>query len=67
MNLYDFTYLIEKIEKAEYETEPFKHIYIENFFSSQHLDEILSSTEISSPKGLSDGDFKNFHQKHNPY
>ena len=51
---YDFTYLVEKIKKAHFESEPFKHIYIEDFFSKEHFAEIISSAEISSPAASND-------------
>ncbi len=41
-----FDYLIDKIRAAEFDTNPFSHIYIENFFSPQHLREITRSAEI---------------------
>lgn len=54
MGNYDFGYLIEKIETQDFDTLPFKHIYIENFFSKEHFDEIISSKEISSPTANND-------------
>jgi hypothetical protein len=53
---YDFGYLVEKIKKARFETDPFKHVYIEDFFTSEHLEQILSSVEISSPRASTDID-----------
>lgn len=64
---YDFSYLIDKIMDAEFSKEPFKHIYLEDFFTVEHFDEILASEEISAPsakndrdliKGLRDNGFK---------
>lgn len=46
---YDFNYLIKKIEEAEFLHTPFKHLYIENFFSDQHFSEIIQCNEIKSP------------------
>lgn len=54
MGNYDFRYLIEKIAVKDFEVEPFKHIYIEDFFSKEHFEEILASDEISSPSAISD-------------
>ena len=51
---YNFRYLIDKIEAQEFETLPFKHIYIEDFFSKEHFEEIISSAEISSPNAAND-------------
>ena len=51
---YNFDYLIEKINDIDFETSPFKHIYIENFFSAEHFDEIQSAQEIASPQAKND-------------
>ena len=51
---YDFDYLIEKMESQDFELNPFKHIYIEDFFSNEHFDEIISSAEISAPVAKDD-------------
>jgi len=51
---YDFNYLIEKIKQAEFSSEPFKHIYIENFFSPEHFSSILEAPEITLPESGSD-------------
>ena len=51
---FDFDYLIEKIRSTEFKTEPFKHLYIEDFFSGEHLEDIKSSTEIASPQADND-------------
>lgn len=45
----EFEYLLEKIEKAKFSMEPFKHIYIENFFSEEHFQKIVNSEEIKLP------------------
>jgi len=50
----DFDYLIEKIEKAEFEFSPFKHLYIESFFSDDHFNEIKNSEEIAAPQAKND-------------
>lgn len=42
-----YDYLIEKIQKAPFETRPFKHIYLEDFFSKSDFDEIINSNQIS--------------------
>lgn len=41
-----FYYLLEKIEKAEFRWEPYKHIYLENFFSEEDFAEIISDSQI---------------------
>ena len=45
-----FSYLIDKIDKASFEDQPFKHIYIENFFNNSDFEEIITSDEISVPR-----------------
>lgn len=47
-------YLSEKILKAEYTIEPFKHIYIENFISPEHFKEIISCEQIKAPEVSTD-------------
>ena len=42
-NLY---YLIEKLEKAEFISEPFDHLEIENFLSEEHFNIINSDSQI---------------------
>ena len=42
-----FRYLIEKIEKASFVSDPFKHIYIENFFDEKDFYELTSDTQIT--------------------
>ena len=42
----EFSYLIQKIESAEWELQPFKHIAINNFINSSDFNEIISCDEI---------------------
>ena len=42
----DLSYLTEKILNAKIETNPFNHIYIEDFFSTEHFNEIINSDQI---------------------
>lgn len=51
---YDFSYLIKKIRESDFSLKPFRHVYLENFFSDTHFKEILNSTEITSPKATND-------------
>ncbi len=53
---YDLSYLIKKIEESDFQVTPFRHIYIENFFSQQHFNEIVQSNEIKSPEASSDAE-----------
>lgn len=51
---YDFGYIVQKIEDSNFSVEPFKHIYIEDLFSETHFNEIINSTEISTPNATND-------------
>ena len=42
----EFSYLSNKIEKCEFSTLPFKHLYIENFLSDEHFKLILNDKQI---------------------
>jgi hypothetical protein len=52
----NFNYLIQKIEKAKILSEPFLHIYIENFFDENDFQEIINSSGIKTPKFNSDSE-----------
>lgn len=54
--MYDFNYLIEKIKLADFSESPFKHIYLDSFFSDDHFKEIISSEEIEAPSADNDED-----------
>ena len=41
-----FKYLIDKILKEDFKKEPFKHIYIENFFEEEDFDLIVNLSLI---------------------
>lgn len=43
----DFRYLIDKIQTAALEAEPFCHLYIEDFFAPNHFQEIITSSEVA--------------------
>lgn len=49
-------YLIEKIKGADFEKEPFEHIYIENFFSDEDFKKLISEPDILLPTVSSDGE-----------
>ena len=51
---FNFQYLLEKLRAAEILEEPFRHIYIENFFSEVHFEAIVSASELLAPKASSD-------------
>ena len=42
----DFSYLLEKIKEIDFTKKPFKHIYIENFFSENHFTKLTNSPQI---------------------
>ena len=56
---YNFDYLSEKISNAKFINEPFKHLYIENFFSPEHFDEIINSAEIRCSPASNDEELIN--------
>jgi len=49
-----FEYLLSKIAQADFETVPFRHIYIRDFFEKQDFSQIVSSPEILIPSAESD-------------
>ena len=53
---YNFDYLIEKINIADFSKSPFKHIYIEDFFDEIHFQEITKSKEIAPPLATNDNE-----------
>lgn len=53
---FSFQYLLEKLRDAKFLKEPFRHIYIENFFSDAHFESIISTWELTSPEASNDED-----------
>ena len=51
-----FSYLIDKINEQDFKLEPFKHIYIENFFNDSDFKKIISSNEINLSRSENDND-----------
>jgi len=49
-----FEYILEKIKKADFEEKPFKHIYIEDFFSKEDFAMIVADPQINVPRASSD-------------
>jgi len=41
-----FSYLIDKISNTKFETTPFKHLEINNFFKEEHFNEIITKNLI---------------------
>ena len=48
-NFKEFAYLSDKIASAEFSTDPFNHIYVENFLSDEHLELLIASNQINLP------------------
>ena len=46
----DFNYLIDKISEASFNFEPFKFIYIQDFFTKDHFDRITKCKQITVPQ-----------------
>jgi hypothetical protein len=42
-----FDYLVEKIQRAEFHTQPFRYLYIEGWLSDQHFAEIIEDPQIN--------------------
>jgi hypothetical protein len=42
-----FSYLLDKVRAASFETTPFKHVYIRDFFSAEHFSRITGDRQIS--------------------
>lgn len=49
-----FDYLTEKVRSAHFTSEPFQHIYIENFLSEEHFRSIITADEIKLPPADTD-------------
>jgi hypothetical protein len=49
-----FAYIVEKIAKAKFSETPFRHIFIDRFFSDEHFDEITKAQEVNVPITVSD-------------
>lgn len=49
-----FEYILEKVENAELRSAPYRHLYIADFFSPEHLDAILNAPEIRIPSQQTD-------------
>lgn len=52
----DFKYLIDQIYNADFLSEPFKHIEINNFLSEQHFNMVVNAEEINLPEFKNDYD-----------
>ncbi len=43
----EFDYILHNINDADFIDAPFRHIYLENFFSERHFGEIIKSREVN--------------------
>lgn len=55
----DFDYLIEKIRETDFCDVPFEHIIIEEFFTQEHFDKIVNSTQIKAQQFTSNEEVVN--------
>ena len=51
---YDFGYLIDKVRAAPMRDDPFRHLYIPDFFSDEHFRAIVAAPEIDLPAAGND-------------
>ena len=47
--MYNFNYLLKKIEEAPFIDKPYKHLWIEDFLSNEHFEELTSLRQINTP------------------
>ena len=45
----EFDYIIDKIQRAEFQQHPFPHLYIEDFLSDDHLHRVITDRQIRLP------------------
>lgn len=58
-----FDYVIDKIRLANFESEPFKFIYLENFLSDEHFEIITSDPQVDFPVfALTEHMIEHFHE-----
>ena len=55
-NIDEFSYLLKKIELAEFNHDPFPHVQINNFFSEDHFSQIINSKQIKLPEQKSNSE-----------
>lgn len=48
--MHNFNYIIDKINSAEFDFNPFKHVYIEDFLSNEHFNHIINLDQVNLPK-----------------
>ena len=50
----DFSYILKKIESAEFADSPFRHLEINNLFEDRDFAEITASVDVTLPEVLND-------------
>lgn len=55
----EFSYLSDKVKTADFLTDPFSHIIVEEFFKDEHFDRIVNSKQIKTPEYRSHSDVVN--------
>ena len=45
-----FAYLLERVEDAPFETEPFPHLWLTEFLAAEDLEEVLQAPEVALPR-----------------
>lgn len=51
-----YDYILKKIDEAQVINEPFQHLQINDFFSSEHFEEIIQSREVNIKLSKDDND-----------
>lgn len=58
-----FQYLIDKIQHTGFREVPFRHVYIEDFFTAEHFDVIRRDSQLDLPRVSSTEDLINMLQR----
>lgn len=48
----EFDYLIQRVAEAPFQTEPFRHLYLEGFLSPEHLARVVTSPQVKVPPAV---------------
>lgn len=54
-----FDYILEKIKKTQFENKPFRHLYIKDFLSDEHLQILLTDKQVHFQECFSNVELKN--------
>jgi len=52
----NFDYILDKVQAAPFEGEPFRHIHVEGLFTEDHFEKIINATEVNIPPVETDED-----------